>query len=116
MGLIIISIFKCKRHYRSHVLREILEKAMLGEIISHFGGVLYFMYILCIPHVICLQIATLTQSMLSTMSMTAGDTSQTAMVQITHACMPLCFIVLHKLCVSNFKSCRSLTCYMVCVH
>ena len=76
------------------------------------------MYILCISHAVCLQITTLAQSMLSTMAMTAGNTSQTTMVQITHACMPLYFIVLHKLCVSNFNSCRSLTylLHMVCVH
>ena len=64
VGLNVISIFKCKCHYKSHVLREILEKKMDGELFLPLGE----LYILCIHHAVRLQIATLAWSMLSTMA------------------------------------------------
>ena len=71
---------------------------------------LHFLYILCITHVVIkLILATVVQSMLNAMA--AGDASQTAPVQFMHVFT--CFrVVLHKLSMCNFDSCKCLTSHM----
>ena len=71
-----------------------------------------FLYILCIPHEVSLQIIVYTSgSTLSTMA--AGDASQTTPVQIT---IFLHCVFLHKLGLYKFDSCKSLTCCMACIN
>ena len=50
LGLNVIFIFKCKRHYRSHLLRQILDKTM--------DSIMFLIYMQCTPHAVSLQIAT----------------------------------------------------------
>ena len=57
---------------------------------------------------VSLQIATLVQNALS--AMTAGDASQYKLRMLS------CCVVLHKLSMCNFDSCKSLTCYMSCTN
>ena len=72
--------------------------------------VLCFLYVLCIPHAVSLHNATLARSML--ISMPAGDAShQTTPVQIMQVKF-MCCVVLHKLRMHNFDSCKSLS-YML---
>ena len=84
VGLGVISIFKCKRHYKSRDIGESctertepVQKMMIGELslpLGKFMFVVLFMYF----HEVSLQIASLGRLA------TAGDNSQTTSVQITH--------------------------------
>ena len=109
VGLSIISVFKCKHHYRSHVLREILEKMMDG---SPSGLVLYFLYILCIRHAVSLQIATLAWNILQVLWLVV----MLAILYQYKLRMFLYCVVLHRLCVCNFDCFKRITCYMVCIN
>ena len=74
----------------------------------HF--VVHFIYGLL--HAVTLQIATLARSTLSTMA-------YAVMLVRLHQYkirMFLCCVVLHKLSMCNFDSCKSLTCYTVCIN
>ena len=100
VGLSVISIFKCKCHYRSRVLRQIMEKTMdtdgrwktedkLSLPMSEFIFFVGF--------------SQLTNCYISTKhvklsAMAADRASQTTPVQIT------CCVVLHKLSTCNFDS------------
>ena len=49
-GLSVISVFKCKRHYRSRVLRHIMEKAIDDELsipMDEYKFLACFMYSPC---------------------------------------------------------------------
>ena len=67
VDLSVISIFKCKYHYRSCVLRQIIKKMMNGNYskLSLFWVSFMFVVHLCklIPHTVNLQIASLVKSM-----------------------------------------------------
>ena len=87
VGLDVISIFKCKRHYKSRDIGESCikrtepaQKMMIGELSLPLGVSLCLLYFLCTFHEVSLQIASLASGMLGT----AGDNSQTTSVQITH--------------------------------
>ena len=62
-----------------------------------------FLFLVCFmhSHSVTLQIATLVLS-----AMVAGEANQTIPVQITHV---FCCIVVHKLSMCNFDSCKCLT-------
>ena len=68
------------------------------------------MYVLCIAHVV-IKLTNCYISVKHAKPMAAGDASQTTPVQTTHI---LCCVVLQKLSVCNFDSCKDLTCFMVC--
>ena len=72
-------------------------------------------YVCCafrIFQAVSLQIASLTQSTLSTMA--AVDASQITPEQIMHVFVLCCSIQIVG--VYSFDSCKSLTCYMVCIN
>ena len=86
VGLGVISIFKCKRHYKS---RDIGESCTKGQSLhrrwwsANYHSLwvsLCLLYFLCTLHEVSLQIASLAWGTLAT----AGDNSQTTSVQITH--------------------------------
>ena len=47
-------------------------------------------------------------------AMAAGDASKITSVQIKHVFMLCCSTKIYGVC--NFVSCKSLTCYMVCIN
>ena len=74
-------------------------------------------YVCCTFHIfqaVSLQIASLTQSTLSTIIMAAVDASQITPEQIMHVFVLCCSIQIVG--VYSFDSCKSLTCYMVCIN
>ena len=77
VGLNIISIFKCKHHYRSGVLRKVPDRMLDSKFSLPLGEFLCFVYMLCILHVVS---SKLTRTL---RAMGAGVSSQTAPVQIT---------------------------------
>ena len=86
------------------------------SLLVSFLFVVHFMHPPCSIYLgiyVSLHIATLAQSTVSTMA--AGDASQATSVQNTHV-FNSCCVVLHRLHVGNFDSCKSLTCYMVCIN
>ena len=107
MGLSVISIFKCKSHYRSRVLSDILEKTIDNELPLPLGD--YVSCTLSIPHAVTLQIATLAP--VSTVA--TGDLSQNIPIQSTRVFVLCCYT---NGFVWNFDSYKCLTCYMVCIN
>ena len=105
VGLSIISIFKCKRHYRSRIkLRDNGEDGGWQTTVNYpsvCGGILCLLYFIIIYYVVSLQIASLAPSIMLR-AMAAGTTSQTTPVQIVHFFMLLCCVVLHKSSTSAF--------------
>ena len=87
MGLSVISIFKCKSHYRSCVLSDILEKTIDNELPLPFGE-FYVSCTLSIPHAVTLQIATLAPTTVSTVA--TGDLSQNTPIQSTRVFVLCC--------------------------
>ena len=104
VGLSVISIFNCKSNYRSHVLKQTMEKTMDNAcwtmnycslcVDLHF---LYIHFMHSLAHAVRLQIA-----ILATRTKLHGK-----------LLMLLCCVVSHKLSMCNFKS---FTCYMVCIN
>ena len=52
VGLNVISIFKCKRHYRSRVLRYKVEKEIESEFSLTLGKFICFVYMSCVLNVV----------------------------------------------------------------
>ena len=106
VGLSTIFTFKCKWLYRLGIPREILEKTIDCELSLFLDE--FHVSCTCYVHILHKVLA---QSMLSTMA--AGEASQTAPV---HNYGYFRFALFYTNCVYNFDSCKSLTCYMVCIN
>ena len=110
-GLSVITLFKCKCHYRSCVYLGIIQEMMVDKLrknITPSEWVLCLLYF--ISYAVSLQITSLVQSTLSAMA--AGDASQTTPVQII-ACF--CVVLFYTNCahMCNFDSCRVFLLYGV---